>query len=687
MRRLSNGVTGRVNMWTLSETKILVDRVDRAADGEERFRALADAIDGLVFTCNAEGSCTFVNAALSAFMGLETERCLGRGWLDPVHEEDRPRIRDRFAAADALKQPFVDELRVCGHDGEFRWLEMKARPTFDRFGGFVSWVGTMLVRDEIFGTDDVLTAIRERRDLRDGVQLEIAENLRDVLWVYEVGASHFLYINAAYERIWGRCRAAVYRDRFDTLNWVHPEDRERVRAALHRQIEGTYDEEYRIVRPDGTVRWLREKASPIRDATGNVTQLFGVAEDITERRELETQLRAAQKMESIGQLAGGIAHDFNNLLTIIVACNEELLEELRDTASVREPLLETRLAVQRATSLTRDLLAFSRRRHHEPKVTDLNEVVAEAERMLRRLIGEDVDLTTTLGGRVPCVRIDPSQFTSVLVNLAVNARHAMPRGGSLSLRTFDLPAGERLPELDLRRAVHLGVTLSDVRHVVLEVSDEGMGFGHEIGERIFEPFFTTKSAGKGTGLGLAVVHGIVKQSGGHIEVASAPGIGTTFRIYLPAVREISVTPRDLVNADLRGTETVLLVEDESAVRRAAARGLEARGFRVLPAGDAEEALRIIEELRGAIDILVTDVVLPKMDGRSLVERVAARFPAIKILYTSGYASDDVSRYGLTLAEVSFLAKPYTPQRLIGRMRQLLDAPAEDAAARTGSDSA
>ena len=683
-------MTGRQGTWARSETTLSAERVDRGAD-RDRDRGLADAIDALVFTCSEEGSWTFVNEALAAFTGQPRERCLGRGWLELVFEDDRARVRDRYAMADVRKKPFVDELRVCGHDGKLRWLEMKVRPTFDRFGAFVEWVGTMVVRGDVVGTDDVLTAIRDRRDLRDGIPLEIAENLRDVLWVLAVPSARFLYINAAYERIWGRCRSSVYRDRFDALNWIHPEDRERVREAIHRQVEGTYDEEYRIVRPDGTIRWLREKASPIRDARGDVTHIFGVAEDITERRELESQLRATQKMESIGQLAGGIAHDFNNLLTIIVACNEELLEELRDSNIGREPLLETRLAVQRATSLTRDLLAFSRRRHHEPKVTDLNEVVAEAERMLRRLLGEDVALTTSLGGRVPCVRIDPSQFTSVLVNLAVNARHAMPRGGSLSLRTFDLPAGANLPELDRRLDVHLGVTLPDVRHVVLEVCDEGTGFGREIGERIFEPFFTTKSAGKGTGLGLAVVHGIVTQLGGHIEVASSPGVGTAFRICLPAVKESSITPSDAVTPVLRGTETVLLVEDESAVRRAAARGLEARGFRVLPAGDAEEALRILDERNGQVDILVTDVVLPKMDGRSLVELVIARYPAMKILYTSGYAGDDVTRYGLAVAEVPFIAKPYTPHRLIGKMRQLLDAAASageaPAATRTGPGSA
>ena len=672
------GVKKSTGTWLQPESRVAArERGDHGmSEGERRFRDLADSVDGMFFTCNLDGTCTFVSRGIVELVGFSRERFMERGYYDAVAEEDRERVGRCWEIAARTHVPFSYDVGLYTPDGSVRQCHIKVRLGRDGRGEGAQWVGTVTERDELLGTDDVLTAIRQRRDLRDVVPIEIAENVRDILWLLDWPTLRTRYLNKAYEDIFGRSRAEIDGKIEDWVARVHPADRERFVAAAAARTGGAFDEEYRIVRPDGGVRWVRNKASPVRDASGNVTHIFGVCEDITERRELESQLRATQKMESIGQLAGGIAHDFNNLLTIIVACNEELLEELRDVPALREPLLETRLAVQRATSLTRDLLAFSRRRHHDPKVVDLNEVVSEAERMLRRLLGEDVAFSTGLAPRLPCVRIDAAQFTSVLVNFAVNARHAMPKGGVLALATYELEAGAPPPAMDPHFTAHIGVRLPPARHVVLEITDTGAGFDRAVADRIFEPFFTTKTAGKGTGLGLAVVHGIVKQCGGHIEVASALGVGTTFRVFLPAAGHASPSTRDAVTPDLRGTETVLLVEDESAVRRAASRGLEARGFRVLGAGDAEEALRILEGRRGEIDILVTDVVLPKMDGRSLVERVTERFPNVKVLYTSGYANDDVSRYGLSLADVAFIEKPYTPHRLVRKMRQVLDeAPA------------
>ena len=678
MGRAITGVTESAGTWVQPESHVASrERRDRGmSEAERRFRDLADSVDGMFFTCDLDGTCSFVSRGIVELVGFSRERFMERGYHDAVAEEDRERVVRCWEIAARTHVPFSYDAGLYTPDGGVRQCHIAVKLAHDGRGEVTQWVGTVTARDELVGTDDVLTAIRQRRDLRDVVPIEIAENVRDVLWLLDWPTLRTRYLSKAYEEIFGRPRADIDGKIEDWVARVHPGDRERFTAAIHERNGGAFDEEYRIVRPDGGVRWVRNKASPVRDAAGRVIHIFGVCEDITERRELESQLRATQKMESIGQLAGGIAHDFNNLLTIIVACNEELLEELRDVPNVRDPLLETRLAVQRATSLTRDLLAFSRRRHHDPKVVDLNEVVSEAERMLRRLLGEDVAFTTGLAPRLPCVRIDAPQFTSVLVNFAVNARHAMPKGGVLALSTYELAAGMQPPDLDPHYTAHLGVRLPEVPHVVLEITDTGTGFDRTVAERIFEPFFTTKCAGKGTGLGLAVVHGIVKQCGGHIEVASAPGVGTTFRVFLPAVSQASPSSRDAVKPDLRGTETVLLVEDETAVRRAASRGLESRGFRVLGAGDAEEALRILEARRGRVDILVTDVVLPKMDGRSLVESVLARFPHVKVLYTSGYANDDVQRYGLSPSDVAFIEKPYTPHRLVRKMRQVLDeAPA------------
>jgi CheY-like chemotaxis protein len=285
--------------------------------------------------------------------------------------------------------------------------------------------------------------------------------------------------------------------------------------------------------------------------------------------------------------------------------------------------------------------------------------------MLARILGEDIVLKTRLATQLRPVMIDPGQWASVLVNLSVNSRHAMPKGGTLYVRTEEVVVGDKRPR---------GLPLMPAgRYSMLEVADTGVGFSPEIAKRIFEPFFTTKAAGKGTGLGLAVVHGIVQQSGGFIDVSSEPGVGTVFKIYLPALAGEPIAQASSQTPELAGTETVLLVEDEAAVRTAAARSLESRGFDVLSAADAEEALRMLGERAGRVDILVTDVVLPKMDGRSLVAVVGNRYPNVKVLYTSGYASDDVDRYGVSPAEDEFLAKPYTPRGLVRKLRQILDA--------------
>jgi PAS domain S-box-containing protein len=371
--------------------------------------------------------------------------------------------------------------------------------------------------------------------------------------------------------------------------------------------------------------------------------------DITERRQLEEQLRQSQKMEAVGRLAGGVAHDFNNLLTVITLSSHMLLDTMK-AGPQADQVKDIADAADRATTLTRQLLTFGRKDVQAPRVVDVNGAVREAESMLRRLIGEDVLLIVELDPEAWPVTIDPGHLSQVLMNLSVNARDAMPRGGTLVIRTVNVE-----------------------QQVCLSVSDTGVGMPADVMARAFEPFFTSKSVGKGTGLGLAVVHGIVEQSGGRIDVESELGRGTTFSVYLPASNLARPWAGDSAVLPARnGHESILLVEDEATLRQLAARALRARGFKVLLAADGAEALRILEIHRKPIDLLVTDVVMPNMDGRELADRLRARMPDLKVLFLSGYMDDALLRRGVFEANETLLQKPFTPHSLAQRVCEVLD---------------
>ncbi|NNN04903.1 MAG: PAS domain S-box protein [Elusimicrobia bacterium] len=419
-------------------------------------------------------------------------------------------------------------------------------------------------------------------------------------------------------------------------------------------------------RKNGSTFWNELTISPILDAGGAVTHFVGVQTDVTERRRLEEQFRQSQKMEAVGQLAGGIAHDFNNLLTIIGVAGETLLAQTAPDDARCALIAEMLDAGGRAAVLTRQLLAFSRRQILEPKIVSLNDVVADAERLLRRLIGEHVVLKTTAAPDLWLVKADLSQLTQILINLAVNARDAMPKGGQLRVETRNVS----LAQDDCLR-------LGDVvpgRYVELAVSDDGQGIQPTVQPRIFEPFFSTKPPGKGSGLGLSTVHGIVAQSHGAVAVESAPGRGATFRIYLPRADEGQKAPRTdagAAEAFAHGAETLLLVEDESGVRLVAGRVLRTCGYTVLEAADGEEALSVAAAHAGQIDLLVSDVVMPKLGGRELAERLRAVRPKCKILFMSGYTDDAALRDGVSSAEFAFLPKPFRPYELAEKVREVL----------------
>jgi signal transduction histidine kinase/ActR/RegA family two-component response regulator len=419
-------------------------------------------------------------------------------------------------------------------------------------------------------------------------------------------------------------------------------------------------------RAGGTVP-VEITTATLKGGEGQDLGVIVIARDLTAVRALEAQLRQAQKMEAVGRLAGGVAHDFNNLLTVITGRSQLLLLKLPPESPLRRDVELVEETAHRASALTRQLLAFSRKQMVQPRIVDLNEVVRGMETMLGRLIGEDIALTTRLDHAAGCVRADPAQLEQMIVNLVVNARDAMPLGGRLTLETGHV----RIDEPFARQ--HVG--LRPGPHVRLVVRDTGVGMDGLIKAHLFEPFFTTKGPGKGTGLGLATVYGIVTQSGGAIRVESEPGQGATFTIELPRVDAPADGPSDAgdTTAAPHGSETVLLVEDEPEVRGLARDILRQQGYTVLEAADGDEALRVGREYRGPIHLLVTDVVMPQMGGRQLADRLQAGRDELKVLYVSGYTDDDILRQGVSETGTAFLPKPFTAAALAHKVRQVLDA--------------
>jgi signal transduction histidine kinase/CheY-like chemotaxis protein len=452
------------------------------------------------------------------------------------------------------------------------------------------------------------------------------------------------------------------------LGALDPAERLHALAALERLCAGEgsgWVRETRLLRADQTGVAVRMHVSASSSGEG-VPLAVVLVEDISERKRLEQQLSQAQRIESVGRLAGGIAHDFNNLVTIIRGHTELLLDEMGPDDVLRPDLEDIQRAGERAASLTGQLLAFSRRNVLQPRVLDLNTVVRDMEAILRRTLGEDMSLEVDLADDLGAVRADPGQMEQVLLNLAVNARDAMPRGGQLGIHTFERVLDHTFV------AGHLGSAPGP--HVIIQVRDTGHGMDETTLSRIFEPFFTTKPPGKGTGLGLAMSYGIVKQSGGYIGVESEPGRGATFTIYLPRV-DRKAGSDDTVREPRRrvhGSETVLVVEDEAPLRQLAVRILTGRGYTVLDAASGNDALATARAHPKRIDLLLTDVVMPGMGGRELAERLVAEMPSVRVLYTSGYTDDDIVRYGVTEGDAPFLPKPFTPDELAAAVRKALD---------------
>jgi hypothetical protein len=451
---------------------------------------------------------------------------------------------------------------------------------------------------------------------------------------------------------------------------IHPDDREHILeliAQSHREHTG-FRFEYRTNWPDGSTHWMLNVGQPFYDDAGRPVRAAGIGMDITVQKQLEQQVQQAQKMESIGNLAGGIAHDFNNLLTAILGYSNFLLEEV--TAKqlpdrMRSDLEEIRKAAERAATLTSQLLAFSRRQIIQPTVVNLDALVGNLELMLRRLIGENIELTARLSGDPGSVRADVGQLEQIIMNLVVNARDAMPQGGKITIETANVVLD------DAYARNHLSVVPGP--YVLLAVSDTGVGMSPAVQARIFEPFFTTKPKDRGTGLGLATIYGIVKQNNGSVWVQSEPGRGTTFKVCLPRVDDLPETATQPSRAGVRGGhETVLLVEDDERVRTLARTVLARKGYIVIEASSGEEALRVAADHAGTLNLLLTDVVMPGMSGRLLAQRFAELYADVPVLYMSGYTDDAIVHHGVMTSGVSFLQKPFTPATLARAVREVLD---------------
>ncbi|MCC6625732.1 MAG: PAS domain S-box protein [Deltaproteobacteria bacterium] len=608
--------------------------------------------------------------------GLHGEDIIGRS-----HYEVFPDIPEHWK--EIHRRCLAGVVQRCEEDpferasGTTEWLKWEVRPWHRADGA----IGGMIMLTEVITERtraEAEHAAAEAR-LRESEERlrQVAENLREVVWLRDAGSGRVLYVSPAFEHIWGRSCADLLADEATWSEGVHPDDRARVvEAARTRQATGDYDEEYRVVRPEGSVRWVHARAFPVRDASGRVTRVVGVTEDITERRAIELHLQQRQRLEAVGQLAGGIAHDFNNILLVILMELDLILGSGEATPSVAASAREIKASAERAAHLTRQLLQFSRRQVMRFTPVDLNKVVADLATMLQRVVREDVHIALALAPGALMTMADAGMLEQVLVNLAVNARDAMPQGGVIHITTgvralaaAELPDPSEVPPGD---------------YVWLSVADVGVGISTEDLPRIFEPFFTTKEQGKGTGLGLATVFGIVKQHRGVVTVRSTPGRGSVFDVLLPALSGARAEATIRAGAAASDTSApaaprletasgplILVVEDDPAVRRLTLRVLEQHGYRTLGASDAEEALALWERHGEGVRLVVSDVVMPGgMSGHDLARELRARGASAKVLLTSGYDLE-LARGGELAPGEALLSKPYRPDDLLRAVARAL----------------
>jgi two-component system, cell cycle sensor histidine kinase and response regulator CckA len=643
----------RSEAWLEDE---LARRSAQLRESEERFRLIAENSRDLIALYDEDGRYVYASPSHKAVLGYEIEKLLASDRAELVPAEDREHLRPLG------EQTIPVEFRLLKADGTYVWME-----------GTSYWIKTGERRLVVAMGHDVTQRKRAEDELQQTQHFlqKIVDTIPGAVYVHDLESGRNVFVSREITSLLGYRAAEVQAIGSELIQQLlHPDDAPRIleahRGYVTSEDDKSYEMEYRAKHASGEWRTLRSREVPFERVDGTVRQILGVAIDVTDQRRSELLLTQAQKVEAIGRLAGGVAHDFNNIFAVIMGYGQLAERQIGSEHPARPRLDQMLKAAERAAGLTRQLLAFSRKQVMQPKVLDLNVVVADTQKMLGRLIGEDIDFVTHVAPGLGTVKADPGQIEQVILNLAVNARDAMPKGGTLTLETanvdFDADYAAAHPPMKAGG------------YAMLAVSDTGIGMDTETQRRIFEPFFTTKPEGQGTGLGLATVYGIVKQSDGYILVESEPGRGTTFKMYLPRVDDLAEAVKPAVAAAVapRGDETILLVEDTEALREVICEVLEEQGYTVLLSSQGEEALDLARGYKGPIHLLLTDVVMPKLGGGDLARQLAALRPEVRVLYMSGYAEGVISHQGVLGEGVALLEKPFTPDKLVRAVREALD---------------
>jgi two-component system cell cycle sensor histidine kinase/response regulator CckA len=610
------------------------------------------------------------SAEMYAIFGIapETVGLTSEMSVQAFHPEDRAMVAEATRKALEEGKPQLIECRILKPDGTIGYVCGRGEAVLDADGRLVKMTGIYQDITERKQSEEALRESHERFQLANRATY-------NVIWDWDL-KTHALWWNENFQALFGYAPEDIEPGIDSWTSRIHPDDVDRVTVGIHAAIDSGqqfWSDQYRFCSKNGTYLDIEDRAYASRDSDGTPVRMIGAMRDITERKQaeeeragLETQLRQAHKMESVGRLAGGVAHDFNNMLGVILGRAEMALEQVDPGQPLHDDLEEIRQAAERSAHLTRQLLAFARKQIIAPKVLDLSETVESMLSMLKRVIGEDIDLSWQPQADLWSVKVDPSQIDQILANLCVNARDAIGGIGKMTIETAN-------STLDAAYcAHHAGYVPGE--YVRLAVSDDGPGMARETLSHIFEPFFTTKGVGEGTGLGLATVYGIVKQNNGFINVYSEPDQGTTFTIYLPRHAGKAERPWTEAPAEpaARGHETILLVEDEPAILRLTTRLLEGQGYTVLAASTPSEAIRLARDHAGEIPLLITDVVMPEMNGRDLAKNLLSLHPDLKQLFTSGYTADVIAHNGVLDEGVHFIQKPFSTQDLAAKVREVLD---------------
>jgi two-component system cell cycle sensor histidine kinase/response regulator CckA len=638
---------------------------------EELYAGLFENVTDMIFTCDVAGNLTSLNRVGEQISGYTREEVLRKNLLEIVAPEYCEPAACWLERAVKGETPSFGQWGIVAKDGRRILLEVSSQLIYQD-GEPVVVQGIARDITERKGAEEALRESEKRYRL-------LAENVTDVIWITDLDL-RYTYVSPSVNRLRGVTVEEAMAERLEQT--LTPRSLEVAQATLAEELskERIPQEDPRRSRTleleqickDGSAIWTEVRATFLRDSEGRPSGLLGITRDISERKQaeqermhLEEELRQAQKMEAVGRLAGGIAHDFNNIVMVINGYAQLVLRKLSPRHPLRQSINEIRRAGERAARLTGQLLAFSRRQILVPEILNLNSIVAGAEEMLRRVIGEDVELVIRQGHKLAKVLADPGQMTQVLVNVVLNARDAMPRGGRLTIETanVDLREGE-IGELP---------GAAPGPYVMLAVSDTGVGMSKEVMDHMFEPFFTTKEPRRGTGLGLATVYGIVKQSGGYVWAHSEPGQGSTFRVYLPRAQVSPGKPaaRPTKGGLTKGRETILVVEDELPVRQVIAQALRSCGYKVLEAGSGGQAMHCLSQYGGPLHLVLTDLVMPRMSGREVGDNLRTLYPEVKVLFMSGYTDEALLGHGISDAPASFLQKPFTVEALTQMVRNVL----------------